>query len=71
VLPAFTTAVSVITLPAGTVVADAPPEVTAIVVLVAVFVCADAIFHAPETMVATDRNATIGTRELRGRTEAS
>jgi len=42
VVPAFTEAVSVTTLPEATVVAALPPEVTARVAAVAVFVCADA-----------------------------
>lgn len=46
-VPSCTVAVSVTTLPEATVVTAPPPEVTARVVVVAAFACAEATFHAP------------------------
>jgi hypothetical protein len=55
VAPAFTDAVSVTTLPEATVVTALPPEVTARIVVVAALVCAEAVVHAPHTVMANIR----------------
>jgi hypothetical protein len=52
VAPALIDAVSVTTLPETTVDTTLLPEVTARVVVVAVFVCAQALLHDPQIIVA-------------------